>query len=236
MRVVAFGVAILLAGCSLDPFTGDSEALDRFSRAYTEFLDNVETPYDLMSYVGEDNDPAGYWTLFTSAFDLSLTDSGRLVAAESAIATYDKFMPKTLDAAADEVEKLDKEVQRLFETANAIHNQDYRDTAVQVAKYAREAQTSVASMQALVDRRTRLQRQTLSDVVSVNGSLVRVLNTPTMRARADETIKINRELQDPARTSPALQNLKDTFSALKGKTNLKVYPTEDELAEQKKGR
>jgi hypothetical protein len=159
--VVALSSGLLLAGCSSDLFNRDGEALDRFSHAYTEFRETDEITEGAIHYLGSDSDPYGFWAAFRGALatDPKSYDAGRLTTAESAIALYDSNLPRALDAAADQVAKLDKAVARSFETANAIHNQEFRENANRVAKYAREEAASVGLIQALIDRRTRLQRK-----------------------------------------------------------------------------
>ncbi len=238
-RAVALTSVLLLTGCSSDLFNRDGEALDRFSHAYTEFRDSGEDTEAVIHFSQADTDPFGFWIAFKGAFatDPSSNDFGRLSMAKAAIAGFDSTMPTVVGGAADAVEKLDKAVQRLFETANAIHNQDYRENAIRVAKYARQAQASVALIQTLVDRRLGLQRRLLSDVVGADGSLVRAIRTSALKLEGAEAEKLTHQIQDAAKNSTtAMQNMKDTFSALKGMTNLKAYPTKDELQEQKKDR
>jgi hypothetical protein len=233
--IVALSSMVLLVGCSADLFNRDVEALDKFSRAYTEFRDIGEEAEGVIQYWGEDHDLCEFWIAFKGAFahDPTSYDSGRLKKAQTAIVAYDQCVTTILEADVDEVEKLDKAVQRLFETANAIHNPEYRDNAIRAAKYAREAQASVAWFQTLLDQRLRLQRRALSDIVNANGSLVRA--APGLKLGIVGVNKATQGIEYASKKSvAAMQNLKDTFSALKGMTNLKAYPTKDELQEQKK--
>lgn len=241
VRLVALGAALSAAGCSsYDFFNRDRDALNKFSRAYTEFRNigaDTEAVRDV--YLGPEIDSFGFWAASNEAFatDPGSNDAGRLEMARSAIVSYDQSMPRSLEKFSDQVGKLDKAVGQLFETANAIHNRKYREDAVQIAKYAREAQASVALVQTLEDQRLRYQRQALSDVVNADGSLARAFRASAMEMELNEINKISEEIQDAAkRSTAAMQNLKDTFSALKGKTNLKAYPTKDELQDEKTGR
>jgi hypothetical protein len=57
-----------------------------------------------------------------------------------------------------------------------------------------------------------------------------------MKGKMDEVLKINQEIEIAAHESTvAIQSLKDTFSTLKGKTNLNAYPTESESGKSKAG-
>lgn len=227
--IVALGTSLVAAGCTSDLFNRDGDALDKFSRAYTDFLDAGEAAEGVWLYVGPENDPFGFWMAFKGALDPNSYDAGRLAQAQAAIAVYEKWMPKALGAEADQVDNLDKTVQRLFEAANAIHNTEYRAEAVQVAKYAREAQASFALGHDLTDRRTRLQRRMLDEIVNAGGSLGLAFTRQALKVELNETIKISDELQPVAnKSTTAMQNLKDGFSALKGKTNLKAYPIKGE--------
>jgi hypothetical protein len=236
--IAAVSGVLLAAGCS-HLFNRDHDTLDKFSRAYTDFLNIGEEAESLWQFIGPENDPSGFWMTFKGALatDPSSSDSGRFVEAEAAIVLYEKWMPKVLEGEADEVEKLDNAVQRLFETANAIHNREYREDAVQVAKYAREAEASFASGNDLTDRRTRLQRRMLDDIVRAGGSLGMALRNQSLRVELGETTKISKEIENVARKSTtAMQNLKDTFSALKGKTNLKAYAIQGESQDKTDGK
>jgi hypothetical protein len=236
-RIVALGASFVAAGCTLDLFHRDQDALDRFSHAYTDFLDTGEVTESVWKYVGPDNDPFGFWVAFKGALDPNSYDAGRLAQAQAAIAVYEKSMPKALEAEAGQVDKLDKTVQRLFEAANAIHNTEYRADAVQVAKYAREAEASFALGHDLTDRRTRLQRRMLDDIVNAGGSLARAFGNQSLKVELDETIKISDQLQTAAnRSTTAMRNVKDTLSALKGRTNLKTYALKGESTENAAGK
>ncbi len=171
------------------------------------------------------DDPTGFWTAYKGAFDIdrSTSNARRRALATSAISTYDIWLPTHLEACAEGIEKLDNTVQRLFETANGIYNKEYRADAVQVAKYAREVHSAVALGQSLKERRWRLQRLQLDQIVQADGNLA--VAFPSLKSGMDETLKVVSEIQAAStRSNKAMQELKDTFSSLRGKTNLTVYP------------
>jgi hypothetical protein len=234
--VFSVSVVILFAvGCSSDLFNGDDEALDRFSHAYTEFRDTGEvTEATWQAYLGTNIDSTGFFTTLQEALNLNSVDESRLRMAQSGIDSYDQLMPIAFGKMADQINQLDHVVGQLFETANAIKDQPYREDAVQIAKYAREAEAAVALGENLVEQRLRLQRQALSDIVNADGSFARALQESALVKEGDEVVKITEEINAAAeKSTAAMQNLKDTFSALKGKTNLRAYPTKDELRDEK---
>jgi hypothetical protein len=235
--VVAFGAFLVAAGCTSDLFNRDQDALDKFSHAYTDFLDAGETAEGLWDSLGSEKDPFGFWMALTGALNPESNDDLRLAYALTAIDAYDQKMTHMLQTEAKQVDVLDGAVQKLFERANAIHSTEFRADAAQIAKHAREAQSSFAQGHELIDRRSRLQRRMLDDIVNAGGSLGRAFKAQSLKVELDETIKISDELQPVAnRSTTAMHNLKDTFSALKGKTNLKDYPAKVSSQDNAAGR
>jgi hypothetical protein len=236
-QIVALSVSLCAAGCTSDLFNRDQDTLDRFSHAYTNFLDAGETAEGLWDSVGSEKDPFGFWMALTGALNPGSNDDLRLAYALTAIDAYDQKMTHILQTEAQQVDVLDRAVQELFERANAIHNTEFRADAAQIAKHAREVQSAFAQGHELADRRSRLQRRMLDDIVNAGGSLGRAFKAQSLRVELNETIKITDQIQTAAnRSTTAMQNLKDTFSALKGKTNLKDYPAKVSSQDNAAGR
>jgi hypothetical protein len=112
----------------------------------------------------------------------------------------------------------------LIETANAVHDREYRSDALEVAKSAREAQANLAAMYQLEVGRFSVQRNLMERLVANGGNLVAVITSD--RGGSQDMTRMTREIEE-RRTSltSAEQKYRDAFSALKGKAGLKQYAT-----------
>ncbi|MGA2774251.1 MAG: hypothetical protein ABSG26_25980 [Bryobacteraceae bacterium] len=210
---------LLLAGCGRD-----AEVLDRFSRSYTSFLD-AEGDASIASYVpvirSEDNPNNPFWKHLRAALDAA-SSAARVQSASAGIADYDRVVDPYLDHFAELVGNLDKSVLGLIEIANAIHDREYRNDALEVAKSAREAQGDLATICHLLVKRFSVQRKVMEGIVANGGNLVAVIGSDPEASR--DAAGLTRTIEE-CRTSltSAERKYRDAFSALKGKAGLKQY-------------
>jgi len=217
--------AIVLVGCARD-----TETLDRFSHAYTDFIEHVHTTEISAGTVASDVDPFGFYAEIAAAVNVNSSNESRLGHAATAIGLGNSPMAKAMDGYGDEIEELDGAVLKLVKTANAIHNAEYRASAVATAKYAREVQYAFVVMHALSEKRLDLQRKVMNDILNDGGALK---VTATFRECGTEAKKIFDELESTGKKqNESFQKMKDTFSALEGRANLVSYPTKEEIKEK----
>jgi hypothetical protein len=132
------------------------------------------------------------------------------------------------------IDRMDKAALQLVEIANSVRITEYRANAIDVAKSAGDIHAAFESMPNLWDKRLRYQVDFLQDIV-LDGGKLRV--TPISRVRLEEIKTINEQMEEAARRySQASRKLKDTFSALKGKSKMKEYPAEQDLAERRQNK
>ncbi len=223
----------VLAGCSTDLLNRDGETLDRFSHAYADFQ-NAAYAAEISAHVSAGNeDPFGFWRELRGALDVRGTNSTRIEHATTAAAVYGSVMTKAMERWGTDIDKVDESVLRLVETANSIHSAEYRADAVEVAKAARVVHSALESLHDLWQKRLGIQVAVLQDIV-LDGGHMRA--TPLLLSRGEEVKTINADIEAAARrSSEAARKLKDAFSALKGKSGMKEYPTKEKGDEQGEG-
>lgn len=220
---------LLLSSCHRD-----AEPLDRLSHAYTSFLDSYfDTEVaSLVPLVG-DNPNYPYWERLGAALNLATTSALRVRAASECIAAYDGTVVPMMDRLFEANDKLDKAVSELIESANAIHDQEWRAEALAIAKSAREAQVSFTSVHQLAGKRFGLQITLMKGLVANGGDMVALFRSSGKR-ESDEVVQISKDIDDRrAALATAKQSVRDEFSALKGKTGLREYQTKEAIEEAK---
>jgi hypothetical protein len=221
--------ALVLTSCSRD-----SEVLDRLSRSYSSFLDTEENA-EVASYIplisSEENPNNQFWAHLNAALNTAASNAARVQSASACIAAYNGVVGSYVDHFSDEIQNLDRAVLDLIETANAVHNHEYRiheyrNGALEVARAAREVQINFASMYELLVGRFGVQRSTMERLMGNGGDVVTLLSSRSGREAAQEVKRMSKEI-DARRSSVAAakQKCRDAFSALKGKAGLKAYPT-----------
>lgn len=214
------------AGCSTDIFNRDAEALDKFSRAYADFRNAAYDAEINLQLTAANVDPFGFWKELRGALDVRGTNSTRLEHATSATTLYDKAIIKALESYGTSLDKMDKAVLQLVEIANSMHSTDFRTDASGVAKAAREIHSAFSTLYGLWEKRLQLQADVLKDI-TLDGGQIRV--TSLFRKRGDEANAVTAEIEAAAKqTTEASRELRDTFSALKGKASLKEYPLKED--------
>jgi len=229
-RISVIALGLLLAGCSTDIFNRDAEALDKFSRAYTEFRNAAYDSEIDLQVTASNVDPFGFWRELRGALDVRGNNSSRLEHATSAKTLYGTAIIKALEVCGVSLDNMDKAVLQLVETANGIRSTEFRTDASGVAKAAREIHSAFGTLHDLLEKRLQLQADVLTDI-TLDGGQFRA--TPLFRRRGDDANRITAEIEAISqRSTEASQRLKDAFSALKGKAKLKDYPFKED-ADQK---
>lgn len=229
-RTSVITLGLLQAGCSTDIFNRDAEALDKFSRAYTDFRNAAYDAEIDLQLLASNVDPFGFYKELRRALDARGTNSSRLEHASTATALYDKAIIKALEVCGVSLDKMDRGVLQLVETANSIPSTEFRVDASVIAKAAREIHSAFGALHNLWAKRLRLQADVLTDITLDSGQM---RATFLFRKRGDEATAITAEIETAARHSiGASQRLKDAFSAMKGKAKLKEYPFKED-ADQK---
>lgn len=226
-RLIALLVAVLTWGCTQKNQArdklNDSENLDAFSHAYTDFLDAGSTVEIDAGLLTAQYDPLGYWKECRAALVDARSDSSRLSHAKEARDIYDGPLSKAMETYLTDLDEVDKRVLRLVELANTIQNAEYRSDAVEIARSAREIHSDLSRWHDLWEQKLRLGETVLEDVVSKGG---RMHGTPFNMHALQEGARVGTEADDIARrSSDAASRMKDSFAALKGKAKIKEYPT-----------
>jgi hypothetical protein len=218
--LVLFAYVLFLSGCSRD-----DEVLDRFSRAYTAFL-NTEYDTRITSLVPiVDVEKQGtYWTELQGALDLHATNKVRREHAAGAINAESNFINTMFDSFSSDLDNLDRAVLLLVEIANSIRNREYREASIAVSQRAREVQSAFASLRTLYSEGFAQRRKVLEKIVADGGVIQPALlffKQDLVRNAAIATEQKNVEQQ----LSSTMGRLKDAFSAPTGKAGLKRYPS-----------
>jgi predicted ester cyclase len=122
----------------------------------------------------------------------------------------------------------DKAVLALIESANSIHDQEWRNDALTVAKEARTAQVSFASMQQSMVKRFGLQRKAMEGLVANGGDLVALVRFDAKSS--SEVVSLSKDIDNLGTSAEsANRNARDVFSALKGKIGMKEYATKESM-------
>jgi hypothetical protein len=187
-----------------------------------------------MGVLSSDPDPFGYWGELQAALDTRSTNLLRAAHASLAASIYDKTFPNALESLGGDLDTMDKAVLRMIEIANSIEDAEYRKDALDAAKAARAVHTAFVTVGNLWNRRFTVLTEMLQDLVRDNGKLG---GTPLFKTRG-ETAKVITEEMDQAgsQSAAALQECKDAFSALKGKSKLTAYPLKEDEVQKDDGR
>ncbi len=220
-------VLSLLSGC-----THDTAALDNFSRAYTEFLDQearteassllpvLFDPTKGPLHKQEPGDP--YYVALRAVFDEHASRETRVKQAHEALQADRRIITPMMDNFSTEIERLDQTVLRLVEAANSIRDSQTRSDAVGISRRAREIQTGFASLRELYADEFSKRRRILERVIDDGGTM----RTSRMFEQDATAIEADRKRGDQGRAAveSAVSSLKDAFSALKGKVGLREFP------------
>jgi hypothetical protein len=207
---------LLVAGCATD-----REPLDRFSRAYTRFRDVGQTAYEAVQLAFHPE--SEYWQLLPEATDVRATNRDRARLAGVAMETYRRETAPLMTVSMRAFGSMDSSITALIEAANRIKNQEARARAVETAQRAREMQTALGRFVAVAQRRFEMQIALLQDLVSGDGAISAI---DVSSFRADEAMRLKNESDEKWReVTGSWRKTKDAFAALKGRFDLKSYPS-----------
>lgn len=145
-RKAAFLACVLvLSGCSRD-----GEALGRFSRACTAFLDKeYNIRITSIAPVLDAEKQGTYWTELRGAVDVHAPNKTRWEHARSALNADSTSISNMMEFFNSDLDRLDRSVLQLVEIANSIRNREYREDAIAVSRQEREVQSAFASLRTL---------------------------------------------------------------------------------------
>lgn len=221
------GIAILIALFFVFTKATENNGVNAFAQSYSDFRDQQYDTHiysyvpviDASSETGEEN----YFTYLARAVDTKQTNNFRKSNAEQALSSYDSLNQKTMDTFSEHIGGLDSATSRLVEVANKINNDEYRTTAIEITKYARQIQQDYESLRLKYVERFNLQTNVLDKLVK-NGGDIFSLGT-TLKDGGTKIPKINEDIQsligDANKTS---QKMNDVYASLKGRAGLKNYP------------
>jgi hypothetical protein len=227
-----FCVLLSLTSCHRD-----AEPLDRLSHAFTSFLDRYfDTEVSSFVPLIGDNPNNPYWDRLEAALNMKATNALRARAASECITAYDTRVSPWMDQFSEATGKLDAAVLELIESANSIHDQEWRTASLVIAKSAREAQINFAAIHELASKRFELQMKIMHGLID-NGGDIMMLFQSDARGSEENSREIARISKDidarRAGLATAKQSARDAFSALKGKTGLREHPTKEAIEETK---
>jgi hypothetical protein len=229
--IIPIVLVVVSAGCTADIFNKDAKTVNAFSHAYTGFRDAAYDAWIGMAVLSSDPDPFGYWKQLQAALDVRSTNGMRLQHALSATSILDTSFPKAMESLGNELDKMDRAVLRMVETANSIRNVEYREHAIEAAKAARDMHTAFVRVRNLWDKRLAQQSGVLRDLVGDGGQMRATL---LFKSRGEEAKATTQQLDAAgSESAAALQRVKDAFSALTGKSQLKAYQLKEDLDEKK---
>lgn len=223
-RVVPYIFLLILAACARD-----QERLDQFSRAYTDFMnvgDTVDTCYRMPTEHESD-----YWQSVTGALITTAPRDARARSATGAVEAYRIKVVPLMAACGEFLGKMDTTIGRLVETANGILDEQSRSKAVECAKQARSMYTAFASLHSLYQQRFDIQLSLLRHMIANNGDYP---PASSFKRGGDEIAGLVKESDVKWQQAVAAElTVRDLFSALKGHTGLKSYPTNAEAGTAK---
>ena len=224
----------------------DEPNLESFSLAFTRFRD-AKHDLDVSDYLlmadfktltaglkdltGEEGYRSSTVCCFPDflpkAVDLKQTNEYRKTNAQRALAVYNKMIRTVLDDFNRGIGVLDEAVFSLFETAGSIRNHEYRDEALAIAQQARDVHQKYEKMRELIGDGFDTRIDLLQKVVASEG----VVPVRDLMEGAPEVARLNEEIDDGLRPEirGLIQSSLDRFHALKGRTNMKTFPTEQEI-------
>lgn len=205
----------------------ESKNLNVFAESYANFRDQQYDTY-IYSYVpvinaSSETEEENYFTYLAKAVDTKQTNNFRKSNAEQALSSYKSINQKAMDTFSEHIGVLNSATSRLVETANEIDNDEYRTTATEITKYAREIQQNYESLRLKYVERFNLQTKLLEELVD-NGGDIFLLST-TLKDGGAKIPEIGEEIQSlTGQTDKTSQKMDDFYFSLKGRAGLKNYP------------
>jgi len=198
-------------------------ALDRFSHAYTNFL-NEEFDvgvHSLLPMISDNEKGFGpYWIELQAALDVKAPNSARTRHATNAVEKYKTNVVEMMDEFSAGIDRLDGKVLELVEAANAIRDGESRQKAVEISRKAREIQAAYASIRLRQIEGFDNRGKVLEDIIERGG----VINYIQLKYGVDKIAAAMKKLEEEkAVVASATSDLKDGFSALAGSANLTKY-------------
>lgn len=234
-KFLFIGVAIVIIMLSTGSlfFYFKNKKLDDFSHAYTEYK-NAEWESSVNSYVpmvdfskdectssmcGKDN----FYSSLNKALDFHASAESRVENSNLAILYYSKFNKKAVDAFSVSNGDLNTKVQKLIETANSITDEDNKKIALKIANEARLTQNDYDNLYSNEYDQFSARLSFLDDLIKNNGEIVNYSNLSDISSKVVNLKSKNDDLEQEITNYK--KDIQDNFSALKGKTDLKEYPS-----------
>lgn len=226
------GIAILaVIFFAFTKMTGNN-SVNAFAQSYSDFRDQQYDTF-IYSYVpivdtsvdenGKATGDENYFTYLAGAVDTKQTNAFRKSNAEQALSSYNSRQQKAMDTFSEHIGKLDSATSKLVETANKINNDEYRATAIEVTKYARQIQQDYESLRLKYFERFNLQTKLLDELVKNGGDIFSL--GITLKDGGTKIPKINEDIQSlTGEVDKTSQKMNDVYSSLKGRAGLKDYP------------
>ena len=221
------GIAILAVLFFAFTKVTENNGVKAFAQSYSDFRNQQYDTYiysyvpvvDASSETGEEN----YFTYLARAVDTKQTNNFRKSNAEQALSSYDSLNQKAMDTFSERIGGLDSATSQLVEAANKINNDEYRTTAIEITKYARQIQQNYESLRLKYVERFNLQTKLLGELVG-NGGDIFALGI-TLKDGGTKIPKIGEEIQSlTEETDKTSQKMDDLYFSLKGRVGLKNYP------------
>jgi type II secretory pathway pseudopilin PulG len=207
--------------------------LDAFAQSYSGFsVQRNETSIDSVVPIidtstdenGKETGEKNYFTYLAGAVNSKQTNASRKSNAEQALLSYNSFNQKLMDDFWKSIDKLDSSTSRLVEAANKINNEEYRSTAIEVTKYARQIQQNYESLRLKYVERFEVQIEFLEKLVENDGNLPS-LGITFLKSSGGKVTKISEDVKSlNEEISKISQKMNDTYLSLKGRAGLKDYP------------
>ena len=223
---IAGWIAILIALFFVFTKATENNSVNAFAQSYSDFRDQQYDTHiysyipvvDASSETGEEN----YFTYLAKAVDTKQTNNFRKSNAEQALSSYDSLNQKAMDTFSERIGKLDSATSRLVEAANKIGNDEYRTTATEVTKYARQIQQNYESLRLKYVERFNLQTKLLGELAD-NGGDIFALGI-TLKDGGTKIPKIGGDIKSLIEeTDKTSQKMDDLYFSLKGRAGLKDY-------------
>ena len=220
------GVAVLAVLFFVLTNMGGGKNLNAFAESYSDFRDQQYDTYiysyvpvvDASSETGEKN----YFTYLAGAVDTKQTNSYRKSNAEQALSSYNSLNQKAMDTFSEHIGALDLATSQLVEAANRISDDEYRNTATEITKYAREIQQNYESLRLKYVERFNLQTKLLEELVDNGGDIFSL--GLTLKDGGTKIPKIGEDIQNLTQeTDKISQKMDDLYFSLKGRTGFKDY-------------
>lgn len=226
------GIAVLIILFFAFTKMTENKSLNAFAKNYSDFR-NEQYDTFIYSYVpiidisvdenGETTGDKNYFTYLAGAVDTKQTNAFRKSNAKQALSSYSSIQQKTMGSFSDHIGKLDLATSKLIETANKINSDEYRTTAIEVTKYARQIQQDYESLRLKYVERFNLQTKLLNELVKNDGDIFSL--GITLEEGGTKIPKINKNIENlTVEIDGISQKMNDAYSSLKGRTEFKDYP------------